>query len=131
MSEARKLPGGPHEVSDDVSLRALLARIALADRTALAEFYDRTVSRVYHCARALASDDREAEQATEDVYLQVWRQAGAIARESGSAMAWLLTLTRHRALPVQDIGKTRARIRQAIHDSRDGGTAPPHDITTP
>lgn len=39
------------------------------------------------------------DQATfEDVYLSVWRRAGTFDAAKGSAMAWLITLARNRAV---------------------------------
>jgi RNA polymerase sigma-70 factor (ECF subfamily) len=129
MSEERSAAASADE---DALLRTLLSRIALADRAALAEFYDRTVPRVYACARAIVRSEREAELATEDVYLQVWKQASGVARHGFHVVSWLLILTRHRALPPGEIAKTKARVRRALMESGRGGRdGPPEDVTTP
>jgi RNA polymerase sigma-70 factor (ECF subfamily) len=131
MSEA-KTAANAASADEDALLRALLSRVALGDRPALAEFYDRTVARVYACARAIVCSDREAELATEDVYLQVWKQASGVARHGFHVVSWLLILTRHRALPPGEIAKTKARVRRALLDSgRSGRDSPPEDITMP
>src|SRR6058998_1318550 len=54
----------------------LLGRIADADQTALAEFYDHTSKVVYGLVLNIVQDRFEAEEITLDAYIQVWRQAG-------------------------------------------------------
>ncbi|RQP23668.1 sigma-70 family RNA polymerase sigma factor [Piscinibacter terrae] len=131
MSEERTAANAA-SADEDAVLRTLLSRIALGDRAALAEFYDRTVSRVYACARAIVRGDREAELATEDVYLQVWKQASSVSRHGFHVVSWLLILTRHRALPPGEVARTKARVRRALLESGHGGhEGPPDDLTTP
>ncbi len=87
--------------SDPVEDRALcdwVARIAASDEKALGLLYDATVSRVYSMARGITRNLQCAEEVTEDVYWQVWRQALRFDRQRGPVMAWLLTLARSRAL---------------------------------
>jgi RNA polymerase sigma-70 factor (ECF subfamily) len=40
----------------------------------------------------------EAEDLLQDVFLQVWRQASSYSQERGSPEAWLMTITRSRAI---------------------------------
>ncbi|MDH5540759.1 MAG: sigma-70 family RNA polymerase sigma factor, partial [Rhizobacter sp.] len=55
-------------------------------------------SRVFAIARGITRNHHCAEEVTEDVYWQVWRQALRFDRNRGSVMAWLLTFARSRAL---------------------------------
>lgn len=84
--------------AEDSRLCELVARIAAADQKALSQLYDATVSRVYSMARGITQNLHCAEEVTEDVYWQVWRQALRFDRQRGPVMAWLLTLARSRAL---------------------------------
>ena len=95
--EAQALPIA-HNEAEDRLLCALVARVSRADQKALAELYDATVSRVYGMARGITRNLQCAEEVTEDVYWQVWRQALRFDRRRGPVMAWLLTLARSRAL---------------------------------
>jgi len=118
---------------DDEALCALVARVARSDQEALAELYDATASRVYSLARSVTRNLQCAEDVTEDVYWQVWRQALRFDRHRGPVMAWLLTLARSRALDhlrrgdpavthpepatlVSDDGDVRANPSQQIAD---------------
>lgn len=83
---------------DDASLVELLRRIAGGDQEAVASFYDATSSRAYGLALHVTRAADEAEEAVSDAYLQVWRQAGRFDPTRGSPLAWLLMITRSRAL---------------------------------
>lgn len=76
---------------------SLLARIAQRDPQALEAFYVRHADKVYALARAMLRDQSRAADLTQEVFLLVWRQAGAY-QPTGSARAWLLRVTRNRAI---------------------------------
>lgn len=61
----------------ETGLRELLAAIASRDQAALARFYDQTIGRVYGIALRITRRSEAAEEVAEDVYLQVWREAGS------------------------------------------------------
>ena len=82
----------------DAALNALIGRIAQGDQAALATLYDRTSSTVYGLAVKILRDESAAEEATIEVYMQVFRQAWTYKAERGSPLAWLVTLTRSRAI---------------------------------
>jgi RNA polymerase sigma factor (sigma-70 family) len=74
-----------------------LQKIALGDKEALGALYDATHLSVYGFALSLVRNPHEAEDITQDTYLQIFRSAGAY-RPQGKPMAWILTVTRHLAL---------------------------------
>lgn len=76
---------------------SLLARIAQRDPQALEAFYGRHADKVYGLARAMLRDPSRAADLTQEIFLLVWRQAGAY-QPTGSARAWLLRVTRNRAI---------------------------------
>ena len=94
-AHAAEVPAGDAE---DALLCALVARVALGDQKALAQLYDATSARVYGLARGITRNQHCAEEVTEDVYWQAWRQALRFDRRRGPVIAWLLTLARSRAL---------------------------------
>ena len=71
---------------DRHELQQLLVHIAGGEREALAELYQRTRSAVY-----------DAQDLTQDVYVQVW-DCAAQYRPTGSPMGWLLTVCRNLCL---------------------------------
>lgn len=76
---------------------SLLARITQRDPQALEAFYVRHADRVYALAHTMLRDWARAADLTQEVFLLVWRNAGAY-QPTGSAQAWLLRVTRNRAI---------------------------------
>ena len=85
---------------------SLVGRLACRDEGALARLYDETSPMVYGLALRVLKDPHAAEEATLDVYLQVWRQAGTFDPARGNVTAWLLMLARSRS-----IDRLRSRTR--------------------
>lgn len=76
----------------------LIARCAAGDQSALASLYDTTAGHVHGLALRILADRELAEEITGDVYLQVWRSAASYDARRGNPLAWLLTITRSRAI---------------------------------
>jgi RNA polymerase sigma-70 factor (ECF subfamily) len=79
-------------------LTALIQRISQGDQLAFATLYDATRSLVYGLAVRIVRDQSTAEDVTIEVYQQVYQQAGQYTSDRGTPSAWLLTLTRSRAI---------------------------------
>jgi RNA polymerase sigma-70 factor (ECF subfamily) len=78
--------------------RAALERIGRGDQDALGELYDRHARLVYSLALRIVRDQRDAEEVVQEVFSQAWRQSGRYDAARGSVVAWVLTLTRSRAI---------------------------------
>ncbi len=76
---------------------SLLARMAHRDPQALDAFYTRHARAVFSLALTMLGEHTRATDLTQEVFLLVWRSAGAY-QPTGSARAWLLRLTRNRAI---------------------------------
>ena len=76
----------------------LIQEIARGNRDAFERFYDRYASLVYALALRILHVRSDAQDLLQEVLLQVWRQAGSYSPERGSPEAWLLTITRSRAI---------------------------------
>lgn len=68
------------------------------DEQSLLKLYEATLSRVYGLALRITQNSQAAEEVAEDVYWQVWREAIRFDAQRGNVMAWLLVITRSRAL---------------------------------
>jgi RNA polymerase sigma-70 factor, ECF subfamily len=77
---------------------AALERMARGDHEALAELYDRHGRLVYSLALRILRDQSDAEDIVQEVFSQAWRQAVRYDRSRGKPVAWLLNLTRSRAI---------------------------------
>lgn len=78
--------------------QAALARMARGDQNALAELYDRHARLVFSLALRILGDRADAEDIVQDVFTQVWSQAGRYDPARGAVAAWMLTLTRSRSI---------------------------------
>jgi RNA polymerase sigma-70 factor (ECF subfamily) len=87
-------------------------RLAQAgDAGAFRVLYQSHVGRVYAICLRLAGDRSQAQELTQDVFVQVWRQLGSFRRESAFA-TWL-----HRVAVNEVLGRFRARSRRLRHES--------------
>jgi RNA polymerase sigma-70 factor (ECF subfamily) len=108
---------------------ALLQRIASGDGEAFRRFYDRYASLAFTFAIRLLGSRSDAEDLLQEVFLQVWRQARSYSPERGSPEAWLITITRSRA--IDTLRSTRRRDPSPLSPEEparlEGGThvAPP------
>lgn len=85
----------------------LLRRIAAHDCQALAEFYDQSADLIFSVAVRILGDAVEAEEVTQDVFVQIWNKAGTFDGALGLASHWALGIVRHRC-----IDRLRARQRR-------------------
>jgi RNA polymerase sigma-70 factor, ECF subfamily len=82
----------------DRSEEALLARVARGDEAALGEVYDRFGRVAYGLALRILRDERLAEDAVQEAFLAVWRQAASYRPDRAKAQTWILTLVHRRAV---------------------------------
>ena len=102
---ARALPDDAERAADIARINA----VAGGDPSSLAAIYDRHASAVYSLAMRIVGETAEAEDVVQDVFAQAWRQAAHYDARRGSVVAWLLIMTRTRAID-------RLRMRQARPD---------------
>lgn len=70
-------------------LDELLRRVADGDVDAFGQVYDLTRARVFGLVFRVLRDPGYSEETTQEVYLQVWRGAGAYDPGVASAVAWI------------------------------------------
>jgi RNA polymerase sigma-70 factor (ECF subfamily) len=80
------------------ALSAALVRVAAGDRQALHEVYRATSAKLLGVCLRILHDRSESEDVLQDVYITVWRRAGAYDPARGGATAWLCAVARNRAI---------------------------------
>lgn len=105
----------------------LISAIASGDQAAMGTLYDATSRVVFGLALRILNDRATAEEVMLDVYTQVWRQAGSYDLQRGSAMAWLMTIARSRAIDRLRSGwqdRQRREPLETVGDVRAGDSSP-------
>ena len=79
-------------------LVAALARIAGGDRPALQFLYRETSAKLFAVCHRILHDKGEAEDVLQEVYIAVWRRAGAFDPNRASPISWLVAIARNRSI---------------------------------
>ncbi|HEX3221433.1 MAG TPA: ECF RNA polymerase sigma factor SigK [Nocardioides sp.] len=129
MSHLRPVPAGPP--SDDggsagAHLADLLKRASRGDESAFAEWYDATSARAFGLAVRVLRDRAQAEEVTQESYLDCWRHAARFDAAKGSALSWLLTIVHRKAVDRVRSAEASTR-RDAAYGRREQEV--PHDET--
>jgi RNA polymerase sigma-70 factor (ECF subfamily) len=100
-------PRSPQLEADQ--LDAAMAAVARGERDSFARLYDLVIPVVFGLIRRLLRDPSQSEEVTQEVMVEVWRTAPRYDPTQGSAMGWILTIARRRAID-------RIRSEQAQRD---------------
>ena len=68
------------------------------DRAAFATLYSMTSAKLFGVCLRICNDRGAAEEVLSDVYLTIWRRAGAFEPGRASPISWLATIARNRAI---------------------------------
>ena len=112
----RKGAGASDRAFEPDRLAALLAATAQGERAAFAELYRLTSGRLLAIAIRITGQHGAAEEVLQEAFLAVWQKAHRYRPDLGSALGWLTTILRHRAID-------RVRSIRASRESTVGGDA--------
>lgn len=79
-------------------LNRLLQRAGRNDQAAFAELYKRTSSKLFGVCLRMLRDRGAAEEVLQETYTAVWRRAASFDATRASAITWLVTLSRNKAI---------------------------------
>lgn len=79
-------------------LSELLSRVADGDQDAFARLYDLTARTVFGVVLAVIRDRAQAEEVTQEVFVDAWKFAPRFDVKQGSPTAWLNTIAHRRAV---------------------------------
>lgn len=93
-------PGAPSSEGAPAApdLAELLKRSGRGDQAAFARLYDATSARAYGLAVRVVRDPAQAEEVTQEAFLEIWRSSGRFDTARGSALAWMLTIVHRKAV---------------------------------
>ncbi|HYE14661.1 MAG TPA: sigma-70 family RNA polymerase sigma factor [Pyrinomonadaceae bacterium] len=96
----------------DESDAALLVAVSRGDEAAFAALYDRYSPILLGLLLRILRSRAEAEDVLQEVFIQVWRQAGQFDPARGRPFTWLVTLARSRAIDRLRAVESRERAAQ-------------------
>jgi RNA polymerase sigma-70 factor (ECF subfamily) len=86
----------PAGAGDD--LTGLLIRIAARDAAAFSALYQQTSAKLYGVVARILTRGDVAADVLQEAYVRIWEKAGDFDPVRGSALAWMATIARNRAL---------------------------------
>ena len=102
----------------------LMARIAQGDQMAFGALYDRLSGPLFSLALKMLGDPAEAEDALQEVSLQIWRRAAAYDAAQSSVFSWAVLLTRGKVIDRLRARGRRTRVVVASTDDESLATEP-------
>jgi RNA polymerase sigma-70 factor (ECF subfamily) len=87
-------------------LEALIARCAAGDAAALKLLYQNTSAQLFGVLKRILLRADLAEEALQDVYVSIWRNAKDYRASKGAVFTWMTSIARYRAI---DIKRSRRR----------------------
>ncbi|MDQ3116434.1 MAG: sigma-70 family RNA polymerase sigma factor [Verrucomicrobiota bacterium] len=96
------------EASDETLMRAITDR----HQTALCELYQRYGKTLKSVITRVVHEEAEADDVLQEIFLQIWKEAGNYSPKAGRPLGWVVTLARRRAID-------RLRRRQAYCRAKD------------
>ncbi len=110
----------------DPALADLLRRSALGDQDAFSSLYDATASRVHGLVLRVVRDPAQAEEVTQECFLEFWRTASRFDPDRGAPLSWMLTIAHRKG--VDRVRSAEASTRRDTTYHRSSG-AVEHDET--
>jgi RNA polymerase sigma-70 factor (ECF subfamily) len=87
-------------------LEQLVARCAAGDAAALQSLYQNTSAQLFGVLKRILQRADLAEEALQDVYVSIWRNAKDYRASKGAVFTWMTSIARYRAI---DIKRSRRR----------------------
>lgn len=84
--------------AESVKLAGIFGQMARGEHAALAGCYDLMGPVVFSLAVRMLRDRGAAEDVTQDIFVQVWRQSGNYDRARGTPEGWIMMIARTRIL---------------------------------
>jgi RNA polymerase sigma-70 factor (ECF subfamily) len=87
--------------------RQLIHQVGLLDKGALEALYTRYISPVYSLAMFMLKQEALAQEATQDIFLNIWLKASSYKADRGEPRAWIMSVAHHK---IVDVIRSRRRV---------------------
>ncbi|WP_157215985.1 sigma-70 family RNA polymerase sigma factor [Flavisphingomonas formosensis] len=95
------------------SLEELLVATGEGDRAAFRALYERTSAKLYGIILRILPDRQQAEDAMQDGYVRIWRNAAGYDAARGRPITWLAAIARNAAIDARRVQAARGGDRHA------------------
>jgi len=82
----------------DQDLTTYIARVADGDQAAFASLYDLLVPSVYGVVKRVLRDPSQADEVTQEIFVEIWKQASRYDVTRGGVRTWAVTIAHRRAV---------------------------------
>ena len=120
------VPTGTATRSTVEELPLLLKACGRGDEEAFSRLYDAVSSRLFGLVLRVVRDRAQAEEVTQDAFLDIWRHAARYDPDRGSALSWMLTIGHRKAVDRVRSAEAQSR-RDTAYEAREQDT--PYDMT--
>jgi RNA polymerase sigma-70 factor (ECF subfamily) len=111
------------EEAVQIADREMIERIGRGDQSALSALYDRLSRPLYSLALRMLGDAGDAQDALQDVFLQIWSRAATYNPEQSTVFSWTVLLTRSRVIDRLRARKRRLRVVDSATGDEDADVA--------
>src|ERR1043165_776964 len=102
---------------------ALMKAVSHRRHDALAELFGRHGKRLRATIDGVVHEEAEADDVLQEIFIQIWEEAGRYSPKAGRPLGWMVTIARRRAIDRlrrrQAYSRARERYEQrVVHDSQ-------------
>lgn len=98
-------------------LAKLLTGCARGDRRTFDELYRQSSGRLYAICLSMLRKEDLAEDVLQDVFVKIWRRSSSFDPSKGTAMTWMISIARNRALDL--LRSAHVQASQVLDEYRD------------
>ncbi len=117
-------------VVSDLSHEELIERCVEHEQPALRELYERTAAQLFGVLIRILQSEDLAQEALQDVFVRIWQRADSYRPARGSALTWMMSIARYRALDIRRSRSHELTIGEAMDDLPADESAPEVDLLT-
>ncbi|MEO6052662.1 MAG: sigma-70 family RNA polymerase sigma factor [Chthoniobacterales bacterium] len=103
-----------HEPNHHEEAAVLIRKVAEGDRHSFEALYDQFSGLVFSTASRILSDQTDAEDVTQDVFVQIWDKAGLYSASRGTPVTWIITLTKNKSIDRLRSVQRKFRLKEEV-----------------
>jgi RNA polymerase sigma-70 factor, ECF subfamily len=94
----------------------LMEAVSHRRQDALAELYDRHVTRLRATIDGVVHEGSEADDVLQEIFIQIWNEADRYSPKAGKPLGWMVTIARRRAIDRLRRRQAYSRVRERYQE---------------